>query len=71
MRLVGRLFVEPSGSVQQMFKARFEELFVRFTSAFQRALPKLRKRDYFWRMHLHDGGNVFDLVRSGRTGLMV
>ena len=51
VRLVGRLFAEPSNTVLERLKDRFEVVFIRFHRAFKRTLPAIRKRDYFWRIH--------------------
>ena len=69
IRLVGRLFAEPSDSVQTMLKARFEALFQRFNRAFKQALPGVRKKDYYWRLHFVLGAMSLTLCDSQRPAL--
>ncbi len=70
VQLVGRLFAEPSGSVQELLKARFEPLFQRFNRAFLAALPGVKKRDYFWRLHFMLGAMSLTLCDRERPCLL-
>ncbi len=70
IRLVGRMFAEPSDSVQAMLKARFEALFRRFNEAFKQALPGVRRKDYFWRLHFVIGAMSLTLCDSQRPALL-
>lgn len=69
IRLIGRMFAEPSESVQAMLKTRFEVLFVRFSQAFRQALPGVKKKDYFWRLHFVLGAMSLTLCDSQRPAL--
>ena len=69
VRLVGRLFAEPSDSVQAMLKSRFEDLFLRFNRALTTTLPKVKKRDLFWRMHFVLGAMSLTLCDRHRPAV--
>ncbi len=69
IRLVGRMFAEPNESVQAMLKSRFEALFVKFSHAFRQALPEVKKKDYFWRLHFVLGAMSLTLCDSQRPAL--
>ena len=69
IRLVGRLFAEPSESVQTMLKSRFKELFIRFNGALTATLPKVKKRDLFWRMHFVLGAMSLTLCDRNRPAV--
>ena len=69
IRLIGRMFAEPSESVQAMLKSRFELLFFKFSQAFRLALPGVKKKDYFWRLHFVLGAMSLTLCDSQRPAL--
>lgn len=69
VRLIGRIFAEPNSAVQDRLKSRFEELFVRFTRALKQALPGVRTRDYFWRMHFMLGAMSLTLCDRERPAI--
>lgn len=69
IRLIGRMFAEPNESVQAMLKSRFEMLFVKFSLAFRQALPGVKKKDYFWRLHFVLGAMSLTLCDSQRPAL--
>lgn len=50
-RLVGRMYVDPSGTFAHIFQQEFAEVKVRFTAAFRRVLPDLPEQEMYWRFH--------------------
>ena len=50
IRLLGRMYTEPSLDLQRIFTAELNEVVQRFTCAFRRTLPGLDPEDLFWRL---------------------
>ncbi len=55
LRLMGRMYFEPSLDLQRIFKAELGSLVERFKQAFQRTLPGLSLEDIFWRLFFSIG----------------
>lgn len=55
MRLLGRTVAEPSKFLQEMLRAQFGDVVLRFTKAFSRALPRLSEEELAWRIHFAVG----------------
>ncbi len=66
MRLLGRCFTEPDERLQQMLTRHFEQVAIRFTSAIQKALPKLPPADLFWRIHFMIGAMAHTMADTRR-----
>ena len=69
-RLIGRLFSEPSHSLQLYLKARFQEVFERFSAALRSVLPDLPDLDFFWRIHFMMGAMCHTLCDQERPRLL-
>ncbi len=50
-RLAGRMYSDPSDTFARIFREEFAEVRVRFTAAFQRAMPELPAEEMYWRLH--------------------
>ncbi|MGA2262107.1 MAG: TetR/AcrR family transcriptional regulator [Acidobacteriota bacterium] len=50
MRLLGRMYSEPSLDIQRVFTAELGEVVGRFLRAFRRTLPELSPEELFWRL---------------------
>jgi AcrR family transcriptional regulator len=50
MRLMGRMYSEPSVDVAAVFTAELQEVVRRFRAAFRRALPRLPEEELLWRL---------------------
>jgi AcrR family transcriptional regulator len=50
IRLMGRMYTEPSLDIYRVFRSELEETIQRFLRAFHRALPDLPPEDLFWRL---------------------
>jgi AcrR family transcriptional regulator len=50
-RLVGRMYSDPSDTFARIFRQEFNEVRIRFTAAFQRAMPELPPEEMYWRLH--------------------
>lgn len=69
-RLIGRIFSEPSNSLQLFLKERFHEVFERFTAALRSVLPNLPEVDFFWRIHFMMGAMCHTLCDQERPRLL-
>jgi AcrR family transcriptional regulator len=71
--LFGRMYSEPSRNIHKIFFAEMRDVVVRFSNAFQRALPWLTPVEIYWRMHFmigsfaHTlaGGNLLRTMSNG------
>ncbi len=50
-RLVGRMYSDPSDAFARIFREEFADVRLRFTTAFQRAMPELPPEEMYWRLH--------------------
>ncbi len=50
IRLMGRMYSEPSLDIYKMFRAELQETIHRFLHAFRRTLPGLPPEDLYWRL---------------------
>ena len=66
MRLLGRMFSEPSEKFQQIFTEQFREVATRFTAALQAVLPDLPAAEFFWRVHFMIGSMAHTMVDARR-----
>ncbi len=69
-RLIGRIFSEPSHSLQAFLKERFHEVFERYTAALRSVLPDLPDVDFFWRVHFMMGAMCHTLCDQERPRLL-
>lgn len=69
-RLIGRIFSEPSLSLQSFLKERFHLVFERFTSALRSVLPELPDVDFFWRVHFMMGAMCHTLCEQEMPRLL-
>jgi AcrR family transcriptional regulator len=73
MRLIGRMYSEPSLGYRRLFHQEIDPAVQRFAAAFRRTLPHLEPEDLFWRMfftigamaHTLAAGPVLGLISSG------
>jgi AcrR family transcriptional regulator len=66
MRLLGRLVMEPDKKIQQLLTDHFKSSLGKFMPALQRALPRLKPVDFFWRVHFLVGAMVHTMADSER-----
>ena len=52
VRLIGRIFSEPSHALQMFLRDRFRDVFENYTCAFREILTDLPDLDFYWRIHL-------------------
>jgi AcrR family transcriptional regulator len=60
--LFGRMYAEPSRNIHKIFFAEMREIVIRFSQAFQRALPWLPREELYWRMHFMIGSFAHTLA---------
>jgi AcrR family transcriptional regulator len=73
IRLMGRMFSEPSLDIETVFRAELQESIDRFRLAFRRALPGLPIEDLYWRLfftigamaHVLAAGPMLRLISGG------
>ena len=53
--LMGRIYTEPVSYMELVYKDHLEDVVVRFSAAFERALPGLTRAEVAWRMHFAVG----------------
>jgi AcrR family transcriptional regulator len=61
MRLMGRAHSEAGKSLQDRIAKLFEQVFHRFTEAFQTAVPGLPIHELYWRLHFVVGAMAFTM----------
>ena len=66
--LCGRIYAEPANFAQAMFDSLFKEIALRFTAAFERALPELPDVERGWRVQFALGSMIHTLLDSERLG---
>lgn len=66
MQLLGRCFMEPDPKIQAMLDRQLQEVASRFIPALQRALPKLKTEDFFWRVHFLVGAMAHTMADAER-----
>jgi len=69
-RLIGRIFSEPSHSLQMFLRDRFREVFDNFTLAFREILTDLPDIDFFWRIHFMMGAMCHTLCDRERPVIL-
>jgi AcrR family transcriptional regulator len=69
-RLIGRIFSEPSHSLQSFLKERFHVVFEKYTAALRSVLPELPDVDFFWRVHFMMGAMCHTLCDQERPRLL-
>ena len=70
VRLIGRIFSEPSHSLQMFLRDRFREVFDNYTSAFREILTDLPDLDFYWRIHFMLGAMCHTLCDRERPVLL-
>ena len=70
VRLIGRIFSEPSHSLQMFLRDRFREVFDNFTLAFREILTDLPDIDFFWRIHFMMGAMCHTLCDRERPVIL-
>ena len=73
VRLLGRMYSEPSIDIYRIFHAELRETIDRFLPAFRRTLPQLQPEDLYWRVFFTIGamaqtlaaGPLLRLISSG------
>ena len=55
IRMLGRSYTEPAGSLQESVRGMYEDVIARFKTAFARALPGLPGDELYWRLHFMVG----------------
>ncbi|MBZ5606954.1 MAG: TetR family transcriptional regulator [Acidobacteriia bacterium] len=62
--LMGRLYTEPSESMEKFYRSEGEPVAERFIRAYQRALPGLPRNELVWRLHFSMGAIGHTLAAS-------
>jgi len=65
LRLMGRMYTEPSPDIQQILSGEIEVVAQRFLRAFRRTLPHLPAQDLYWRL-LFTVGAMSLILASGQ-----
>jgi len=55
LRLLGRAFSEPAGTLREILPAQYRQVVIRFRQALMRSLPDLPDQELTWRMHFMFG----------------
>lgn len=66
MRMCGRIYSEQAEYVQRIFDDLFHEVVVRYTVAFQRALPEIPAVERAWRVQFSIGAMIHTMTESER-----
>jgi hypothetical protein len=66
IRLMGRMYSEPSESLKTLVGRQFREILERFGAALARALPHLPPADLHWRFHFGIGAMVHVIADPAR-----
>jgi AcrR family transcriptional regulator len=61
-QLFGRAVFEPDEKLRVIIRDVFTDVFIRYTTAFRRALPHLSPEEVQWRMHFMIGAMVFTVT---------
>jgi AcrR family transcriptional regulator len=69
-RLLGHALGQPHGPVRELFTHQFQEVFGRFTSALQDALPELPRTEIVWRFLFMVGAMAHTMALSGDIARM-
>lgn len=64
MQMCGRIYAEQAGYIQRIFDDLFEEIVVRFSIAFGRALPDVPDVERAWRVHFSVGAMIHTMLDS-------
>lgn len=70
VRLIGRIFSEPSHTLQLFLRDSFREVFQNYTSAFKEILTDLPDLDFYWRIHFMVGAMCHTLCDRERPVLL-
>ncbi|MDA0750619.1 MAG: TetR family transcriptional regulator [Verrucomicrobia bacterium] len=70
VRLIGRIFSEPSHALQLFLKDRFRDVFENYTSAFREILTELPDLDFYWRIHFMLGAMCHTLCDRERPVIL-
>jgi AcrR family transcriptional regulator len=70
LRLLGRAFSEPVGSMREVLPAQYREVVVRFKEAFVRALPAVPEQELTWRMHFMFGALSYTMAGNDSLRLI-
>jgi AcrR family transcriptional regulator len=70
MRLMGRMYSEPSLDIFRIFRAEMAEPIQRFLGAFRRTLPELAPEDLFWRLFFTIGAMAQTLAGGALLNLL-
>jgi AcrR family transcriptional regulator len=62
LRIMGRMYTEPSLDLQQLFRVQMAPTVHRFAAAFRRTLPGLAPEDLFWRLFFTIGAMAHTLA---------
>jgi len=63
--LIGRLYTEPGGFAERLYKEQFEQVAHRFLPALRRALPEVPDVELFWRLHFAIGAMAHTMAAGG------
>ena len=70
IRLIGRMYSEPSLDIHRIFRAELQETMNRFLHAFRRTLPGLPPEDLFWRLFFTIGAMAQTLAAGSLLKLL-
>ena len=70
LRLMGRMYTEPSLDLHQLFQAQMAPTVRRFLGAFRRTLPGLEPEDLFWRLFFTIGAMAHTLAAGALLKLI-
>ena len=70
LRLLGRAFSEPGGSVREILPAQYRQVVVRFKEALVRALPEVPDQELTWRMHFMFGALSYTMAGNDALKLV-
>jgi len=62
--LMGRMYTEPGGFMEQVYKDHLQPVATRFIEAYERALPGLPRIELLWRMHFSIGALAHTLAAA-------
>ena len=62
LRLLGRIFNEPSKLIRDILEQQHGEILERFQSAFLRAMPQVPREEIAWRFHFMQGAMAYAIA---------
>jgi len=67
LRLLGRAFSEPGGSLREILPGQYRQVVIRFKQALTRSLPDMPDQELTWRMHFMFG--TLSYIMAGNDAL--